>query len=306
VAEHDTEESSWLDAFKREKPTMESAEPAAGDADDPIPAPAEQKSWLGFLKGKQDETEVVVEATAASDAEAATPTTTAESATSTSTSWLDMFKSKQDSEATEAAPEPVEAPTAADDSAVAAAPAEPKSSSWLDMFKRRSSEVESGDTRAEETPAVDSATAEAEAADTAATPANQAAGSAADSVAQSAESESQTTAAVVSADEQMSKASLRLARAAYWNRDYEAANAIYENMTRAQPDNMELLGEYGNFLLQAGKIDKALNIYAAVAKRLIAEKRSEEALPLIDFIGTYAPERADKIAAALESGRQDQ
>ena len=99
--------------------------------------------------------------------------------------------------------------------------------------------------------------------------------------------------------------SLRLAREAYWNRDYDAAVAIYENMTKAEPENVDLLGEYGNFLLQAGRMPEAVDIYEKAANMLISQNRMREVGPLLYFIGDQDPERAERLSRKMDKQKSN-
>lgn len=95
--------------------------------------------------------------------------------------------------------------------------------------------------------------------------------------------------------------SLRMAREAFWQRDFDAAETIYMNMTKAEPENAELLGEYGNVLLEAGKMGEALDVYEQVAELLIAEGRTFELRPLLYFISDQDPERAHKLSQKMQA-----
>ena len=104
--------------------------------------------------------------------------------------------------------------------------------------------------------------------------------------------------------QQQQNTSLRLAREAFWQRDFDAAEAIYKNMTKAEPENAGLLGEYGNVLLEAGKMDQALDVYEQVAELLIAQGRTFELRPLLYFIGDQDPERAQKLTQKIQSQQE--
>jgi|GEM_PF-6261133 len=75
-------------------------------------------------------------------------------------------------------------------------------------------------------------------------------------------------------------------------------------MTKAEPENPALLGEYGNVLLQAGKMGQALDVYEQVAELLIAEGRTFELRPLLYFIGDQDSERAQKITEKMQAQQQ--
>ena len=92
---------------------------------------------------------------------------------------------------------------------------------------------------------------------------------------------------------------LESARAAYWKRDVASSNAIYQSLLKSNPDNPDLLGEYGNMLFQTGNIEKSVDIYEQVVHLLIDENRIEEAGPLIMFISKIDRSRAGKLVLLL-------
>ena len=263
---------SWLDAFKRDEPLMETPEAVAAETADQTAEQAsaetvvaaesgEEKSgsWLGVFKREKSAAEDTVstesvEAEEPKNVEAEEAVAAAEPAEEKSGSWLDIFKAK-DSDSEASTDQAAQAEQAADETVAAAEPEDEKSGSWLDVFKRKSKPV----------PAPEEA---------------------------------------ISDYQKQHKESLRLAREAYWNRDYDAAVVIYENMTKAEPENVDLLGEYGNFLLQAGRMPEALDIYEKAADMLISENRMMEVRPLLHFIGNQDPERADKLSQKIHE-KQD-
>ena len=98
-------------------------------------------------------------------------------------------------------------------------------------------------------------------------------------------------------------ATIAKAREAYWKGDYSAAAAIYRNVTQAQPDNPDILGEYGNLLLREGKTREAAEMYEKAAHLLIEQKRFRELHPLIGFIGSVDREAAAKLMEKLRAAR---
>ena len=94
---------------------------------------------------------------------------------------------------------------------------------------------------------------------------------------------------------------LASARKAFWDKDMEASAAIYKELISAQPDNPDLLTEYGNLLVQTKQLDEAVDTYEKASYMLIEQKRYEEVNPLIGFIGSFDPARADKVVEKLHS-----
>ena len=183
-----------------------------------------------------------------------------------------------------------------------------KSGSWLDIFKRKDKEEtkEAGDPAQQEQ--AETTTGSSAGTEVAKTEKEEKSGSWLDifkrKKEEPEESEAEQPADAAPAVQQQQQESLRLAREAFWKRDFDAAEAIYANMTKAQPDNAELLGEYGNVLLQAGKMDKALDVYEQVAELLIAQGRTFELRPLLYFIGDQDPERARRLSEKMQSQKK--
>ncbi len=111
----------------------------------------------------------------------------------------------------------------------------------------------------------------------------------------------QAAAAASTSSVQDLKSSLQAARQAFWNRDFAGSAAIYENLVASDPQNPDLLGEYGNMLVQAGKVPTALDLYEKATGLLINQKRFKEVHPLVGFIGNYDPQRANKIVEHLRN-----
>jgi hypothetical protein len=113
--------------------------------------------------------------------------------------------------------------------------------------------------------------------------------------------QTQVAAAAPSSSVQDPKPSLQSARQAFWNRDFAGSAAIYENLVASDPQNPDLLGEYGNMLVQAGKVPAALDLYEKATGLLIDQKRFKEVHPLVGFIGNFDPQRANKIVEHLRN-----
>lgn len=296
VVEKEERTGSWLDIFK--------GKDKASDA------PAEDADEVAVSE-EIEETKIVVVESPDASADAEVSDTEEEK----SGSWLDIFKGKDESsdasveEMSEAAaPEQVEeTKTAAVESATAPVDAEvsdteeEKSGSWLDIFKTKKDEpaeasvsAQSEQAAAETEAGVETAKVEKE---------DEKSGSWLDIF----KGKKEAAAVEESSDyQQQHEESLRLAREAFWKRDFEAAEAIYANMTKAEPENAELLGEYGNVLLQAGKMGEALDTYEKVAELLIANGRLAELRPLMFFIGDQDPERARKLDEKIRSQQTTQ
>ncbi|MGF1548059.1 MAG: hypothetical protein ACFCUG_12110 [Thiotrichales bacterium] len=90
------------------------------------------------------------------------------------------------------------------------------------------------------------------------------------------------------------------ARQSFWKRDFTTAETIYRNLVAAEPENADVLGEFGNMLVQAGKAPEALDYYEQAANLLIEQNRLRDVHPLVGFIGHLDRERA---AAIIEKIR---
>ena len=231
-------------------------------------------------------------------------------------SWLDIFKSGEEEsdttvESTEEAPvleqavqeAPVETAEPQAGTEIADVEKE-KSGSWLDIFKAKKTETEETSLPSQQEQSVETEIDSSVTTETAEA-GQEESGSWLDIFKRNKEETQVEKSDDVSGEyQQQHKESLRLAREAFWKRDYDAAEAIYVNMTKAEPENPALLGEYGNVLLQAGKMGQALDVYEQVAELLIAEGRTFELRPLLYFIGDQDSERAQKITEKMQAQQQ--
>lgn len=183
---------------------------------------------------------------------------------------------------------------------------EGKSGSWLDIFKSNKTEKEEASVPVQEEQPVTVTEAEPAAdVDTAKVEKEEKSGSWLDIFKRKNGESSTENLADTSPEFQLQQnESLRLAREAFWQRDFDAAEAIYTNMTKAEPENAGLLGEYGNVLLEAGKMEQALDVYEQVAGLLIAEGRTFELRPLLYFISDQDPERAQKLTQKIQAQQE--
>ncbi|HHJ19705.1 MAG TPA: hypothetical protein ENJ84_07750 [Gammaproteobacteria bacterium] len=94
---------------------------------------------------------------------------------------------------------------------------------------------------------------------------------------------------------------LAAARDAFWRQDFKAANAIYQNLIASDSENPDLLGEYGNMLVQSGNLPAAMENYEKSAYLLIKQNRLKEVHPLVGFIGQFDRDRAARIMSKIRN-----
>jgi len=89
------------------------------------------------------------------------------------------------------------------------------------------------------------------------------------------------------------------ARKAFWDKDVDSAKKIYKELIEAKPENPNLLGEYGNLMVQSQQFEEAVDTYERAANLLIDQKRYREVQPLVRFIGNFDRPRAERIVQRL-------
>lgn len=97
--------------------------------------------------------------------------------------------------------------------------------------------------------------------------------------------------------------SLLYARRAFWDNQYEASYATYRNLVSAHPNNPDLLGEFGNLLVQMGRTDEAVGVYEHAARILISKGRFKAAHPLVGYIGSVDKQRAMQLVEKIRNAR---
>lgn len=79
----------------------------------------------------------------------------------------------------------------------------------------------------------------------------------------------------------------QVARRAFWNGDFEAAEAHYIAAITRYPDEADLFGELGNLYHAMGKSQRAMDAFYAAAVRLRAEGRRDKLSEVIDLLEAH-------------------
>ena len=85
------------------------------------------------------------------------------------------------------------------------------------------------------------------------------------------------------------------ARRAFWNGDFEGAEAAYFTLISQHPDDADAFGELGNLYQSMGKPSEALDAYYAAAERLRASGMREKLSEVIDLLDTYNYPDTDRL-----------
>ena len=85
------------------------------------------------------------------------------------------------------------------------------------------------------------------------------------------------------------------ARRAYWNGDFEAAEAAYMQMLSAFPGDADAFGELGNLYQSMGRPAQALDAYFEAGLRLKAEGNSEKLQQIIELMQKEGDARGDQL-----------
>lgn len=88
---------------------------------------------------------------------------------------------------------------------------------------------------------------------------------------------------------------LQQARRAFWNGEFEAAEAGYMAMISAYPADADGFGELGNLYQSMGKPQRALDAYYEAAVRLKASGEQERFRELAELLTREGDPRADQI-----------
>jgi TolA-binding protein len=88
---------------------------------------------------------------------------------------------------------------------------------------------------------------------------------------------------------------LQQARRAFWNGDFEAAEAAYMAMISAYPADADAFGELGNLYQSMGKPERALDAFYEAALRLKASGEQERFHELARLLADEGDPRADRL-----------
>lgn len=86
---------------------------------------------------------------------------------------------------------------------------------------------------------------------------------------------------------------LQAARRAFWNGDYEAAEAAYMALITRYPADADAFGELGNLYQKMGREARARDAYFEAGRRLKALGDSEKLQQIIDLLVEAGDDRAD-------------
>lgn len=85
------------------------------------------------------------------------------------------------------------------------------------------------------------------------------------------------------------------ARRAYWNGDFEAAEAAYMEMLSAYPGDADAFGELGNLYQSMGKPAQALDAYYEAGVRLKVEGSGDKLQEIIELLQKEGDSRSDQL-----------
>jgi len=86
------------------------------------------------------------------------------------------------------------------------------------------------------------------------------------------------------------------ARRAFWNGDFEAAEAAYMALVTAYPEDADGFGELGNLYQSMGRTDAALDAYFEAGLRLKAIGETEKLSKIIDLMTREGDSRIQQLA----------
>ncbi len=88
---------------------------------------------------------------------------------------------------------------------------------------------------------------------------------------------------------------LQQARRAFWNGDYEAAEAAYMALISEYPGDADGFGELGNLYRKTGRNARSLDAYYEAGRRLKAMGEGEKLQRIIDLLVEAGDDRADRL-----------
>ena len=88
---------------------------------------------------------------------------------------------------------------------------------------------------------------------------------------------------------------IQQARRAFWNGEFEAAEAAYMTLISRYPADADAFGELGNLYQSMGKTDRALDAYYEAAVRLKASGDEEKLKEISDLLAREGDERVKNL-----------
>ena len=114
-----------------------------------------------------------------------------------------------------------------------------------------------------------------------------------------------STAAVGSSSEKTAYELLAVAREAYWLRDYDEAEKLYQQLIQLEPDNPDGYGELGNMYFAQGQWEQAAAAYYEAGVRMVNDGMVVEARQLVDVIRGLNGSQADELLKHVDAAGQD-
>lgn len=96
---------------------------------------------------------------------------------------------------------------------------------------------------------------------------------------------------------------VRQARQAYWQRNYDEAEAAYRQLLEIDPDNPDLYGELGNLYYATGKWKLAGEAYYQASTRLLQTGQTQQVGYLLRVLKGLDPDMADKLEQEMQQGK---
>lgn len=93
------------------------------------------------------------------------------------------------------------------------------------------------------------------------------------------------------------------ARRTYWDGEASAAIALYKELLKADPDNLELNGELGNIYYMAGNHQKAAQYYRKAGETALKERNKPQLQQLVSILRPLDAAGAGKLEQGLETLR---
>lgn len=94
---------------------------------------------------------------------------------------------------------------------------------------------------------------------------------------------------------------LDAARRAYWTGNFDEAETLLTQLTKASPENPDLFGELGNFHFSQGHQAEAAAAFHRAGELLVEQGRAPQAMSLLAVLQQLDPEKAAQLAARTQS-----